>query len=126
MGHQGFYIDFANVSSHACTLQGFPGVSAVDVAGHRIGAPATRSGATAHPVTLAANGGEASALIVLVDTGVFTAGCGPRTAAGFRVYPPNETASRIAPFAWKVCSVPPTPSLGPFISIGPVTTLQHM
>src|SRR6185437_16984637 len=50
-----FYtLEFTNLSGHPCTLSGYPGVSAVDLAGRRIGAPARRdSGTTPHTVTLA-------------------------------------------------------------------------
>src|SRR5262249_24564535 len=38
----GYYytISFTNLSGHACTLQGYPGVSAVSLTGHQLGSPA--------------------------------------------------------------------------------------
>jgi hypothetical protein len=42
--------------------------------------------------------------------------CGPVTAAGLRVYPPNQTQSRVTPFPFTACS-----KNGPvYLTIGPV------
>src|SRR5437762_720024 len=48
-----FYkLQFTNLSSHRCTLFGYPGVSAVDLHGHRLGSPAARLNAHPRHVTL--------------------------------------------------------------------------
>ena len=36
-----YTLNFSNLSGHACTLRGHPGVSAVSLTGRRIGIPAT-------------------------------------------------------------------------------------
>jgi hypothetical protein len=104
-----FYtLEFTNLSGHPCTLSGYPGVSAVNLAGHRIGAPAKRdSGTTPHTVTLAsgANARAAGATLRIVQSLNFPrSSCGPVTAAGLRVYPPNQRASKIVPFPFGACS----------------------
>src|SRR5450755_947451 len=39
-GGAGYYLEFTNLSGHACTLSGHPGVSAVSLTGRQIGSPA--------------------------------------------------------------------------------------
>jgi len=99
-----FYtLNFTNLSGHKCTLRGYPGVSAVNVGGHILGSPASRlTGHAVHTVSLA-NGHTASATLGLVDTGALPS-CHRTTAAGFRVFPPNQTASRTIPFPFPACS----------------------
>ncbi len=101
-----FYkLDLTNLSGHSCTLRGYPGVSAVDLAGHRVGAPGGREhGAAPHTVTLA-NGASASAVLRIVEAGNFSASrCHMVTAAGLRVYPPGQSSSRLVPFPFPACS----------------------
>jgi Protein of unknown function (DUF4232) len=104
-----FYtLEFTNLSSHPCTLSGFPGVSAVDLSGHRIGAPGKRDNfAAPHTVTLGSgpNARAAIATLRIVENGNFPrSSCGPVTAAGLRVYPPNQRASKLVPFPFGACS----------------------
>jgi hypothetical protein len=78
----GYYytISFTNLSGHACTLQGYPGVSAVRLTGHQLGSPASW-GSVKPPVVRLANGATATARLHIADT--FRS---PVTAAGLRVY----------------------------------------
>jgi hypothetical protein len=100
-----YTLEFTNLSRRACTLTGYPGVSAINLAGHRIGAPASRDTAYgARAVTLGA-GASATATLRIVDSANFpTSACGPVRAAGLRVYPPNQTASKIVPFPFRACA----------------------
>lgn len=101
-----FYgLKFTNLSGNPCTLRGYPGVSAVSVAGHRVGRPASRmTGIPVHTVTLL-NGRTATAAVGIVDVGaVPPSSCHAVTAAGFRVYPPGQRSSRIVPFPFRTCS----------------------
>lgn len=100
-----FHLELVNLSGHTCTLRGYPGVSAVTLSGHRIGSPAEREAAfTPHTVTLA-EAAETQAVIRVTDVGVLPASsCQPTTAAGFRVYPPGSTTSKIAPYVFDTCS----------------------
>ena len=103
-----YTLEFTNLSGHTCTLSGYPGVSAVDLSGHQLGSPGGRdSFSPAHTVTLAASGAHqtATATLRIVEAGNFpSSACGMRTAAGIRVYPPNQTASRVVPFPFSACS----------------------
>jgi len=102
-----YTLEFTNLSGHSCTLAGYPGVSAVDLSGNQIGAPATREAfATPHTVTLGTGTrATATATLRIVEAGNFPASsCGPVVAAGLRVYPPNQRASKVVPFPFGACS----------------------
>jgi Protein of unknown function (DUF4232) len=97
---------FTNLSGHACTLDGYPGVSAVSLSGRQVGSPAAWGPPGAHPVRLAKG---ATAYAVLQYSDVVTSNSGPRPcdpvmAAGLRVYPPDQTASKIVPIPLKACT----------------------
>jgi len=99
-----YQLNFTNLSGSTCTLFGYPGVSATNLGGTQLGSAATRVGATPHTVTLA-NGATAFALVGIVQGGIFPPSqCGPVTAAGLRVFPPNQTQSRKVPFPFAACS----------------------
>jgi hypothetical protein len=99
-----YNLEFTNLSGSTCTLYGYPGVSGVTLGGSQIGDAATRNGTTPHTVTLA-NDTTAVAVLGIVDTGVYPpAKCQPVTAAGLRVYPPNQTQSKVVPYPFSACS----------------------
>jgi hypothetical protein len=103
-GHTGYQLNFTNLSGGTCTLFGYPGVSAVTLSGSQIGSAAARGAGTPHSVTLA-NGATTHALVVITNTAFFPPSvCHPVTAAGLRVYPPNQTQSRVVPFPFSACS----------------------
>ena len=94
-----FYkLHFTNLSGHACSLNGFPFLFAVNLTGHQVGPRAVfRLPPTPHLVTLA-NGKTATAVLGIVDTGVFSrSACRPVTAAGLRVFPPNQNQVQACP-----------------------------
>ena len=109
-----YYIQFTNLSGHACTLHGYPGVSAVSLSGQQIGSPARWGRPSTTTVTLA-NGATAHASLQVEDPADFGTRCAiglpPRpgrgatfpTAAGFRVYPPGQTASKVIPYPFGAC-----------------------
>jgi hypothetical protein len=99
-----YQLNFTNLSGGTCTLFGYPGVSATDLGGTQLGSAAARVGATPHTVTLA-NGATAFAQLGIVQAGIFPSSqCGPVTAAGLRVFPPNQTQSRKVPFPFAACA----------------------
>ena len=66
-----------------------------------------------------ANGKTATAVLGIVDTGVFSrSACRPVTAAGLRVFPPNQTRSKVVPFPFSTCSPPHGPAS---LNVGAVT-----
>lgn len=103
-----YTLEFTNLSGHTCTLSGYPGVSAVDLSGHQLGSPGGRDSSTpAHTITLGASGAHqtATATLRIVEAGNFPSStCGMTAAAGIRVYPPNQRASKVVPFFFSACS----------------------
>jgi hypothetical protein len=100
-----YVLRFTNLSGHTCTLRGFPGVSAVKLNGHQLGSAAGRDHTTPVKTISIANGHTAKATLGIVEAGNFPSSkCGQTTAAGLRVYPPNQTASKIVPSPFAACS----------------------
>jgi hypothetical protein len=94
-----------NLSGHTCTLVGYPGVSAVNLVGHRLGSAALHDASQKPRVVTLASGAGATAVLRIVDVGDFSAaGCRPVTAAGLRVHPPGQTTSKVVPFPFQACS----------------------
>jgi uncharacterized protein len=94
MSHADSVITFTNVSSATCRTQGYPGVAALDAAGHQIKQAARGQAASSQiPLIVLAPGQVASAEI----TGN-TASCTSLTkAAAFLVTVPNQrTSARLA------------------------------
>jgi hypothetical protein len=115
-GHTGYQLQFTNLSGSTCTLIGYPGVSAVTLSGTQIGSAAVRSGTTPQTVTLA-NGASTHALVIITNVGLFQPSlCHQVTAAGLKVYPPNQTQPRTVPFPFGACSKTGTI----YLSISPV------
>jgi hypothetical protein len=100
-------LELSNVSTSACTLYGYPGVSAVGVGGTQLGSAARRN--PVHPpslVTLAA-GATAHATVGITDPGFFNPSVCPRAhAIGLRVYPPNDFGSTIVDYPFAACGKP--------------------
>jgi hypothetical protein len=118
-GSSYFNLNLTNLSASTCKIYGYPGVSAITQAGVQVGSAAARS--KAHPVSVitltsarSAKGLETStahntATVVLqiaVAENFPQAICVPITAAGFRVYPPNQKDSTIVPFPFVACAKP--------------------
>jgi hypothetical protein len=101
-----YKLELTNLSGRACTLAGYPGVSAVDLRGRQLGRAAARNATLVKPaVVRLANGATATATLRITDTGVFSpSACRSVTAAGLRVYPPNQTRARVVPFPFNACS----------------------
>jgi Domain of unknown function (DUF4232) len=100
-----FPIVFTNSGTVRCSLRGFPGVSSVDAAGRQVGSPArweatvkVRTVVLAPHASASATYGQAQAL------NYPRARCHPVSARGLRVYPPNETRSRVLVSKHLACS----------------------
>ena len=109
-------LELTNQSGHACVLLGYPGVSAVDLHGHALGAPASRATGTPSRVTLQ-NGDAARATLRIAQAANFPAArCKRTAAAGVRVYPPGQTESKTIPFPFEACTLHGVV----YLSVGPV------
>jgi hypothetical protein len=102
-----FYtLNFTNLSGHACTLKGHPGVAAASLADAQVGAPARWEPPAAHVVRLAS---DATGYALVRYSDVITGGGGPKPcdavlSAGLRVFPPGQTASKVVPFPLPACT----------------------
>jgi len=103
-GSNYYQLELSNISRHACTLTGFPGVSAVAPGGHQLGRPAARDHFDpTRQVTLAPDA-TAHAVLRIVDTAFFSrSACHPENAIALRVYPPNDTGSLNVDFSFSAC-----------------------
>jgi hypothetical protein len=105
-----YKLALTNLSGHTCTLYGYPGVAAVNLAGRQLGVGAMREQTPGKGlVTLASgsstlnNASTATALVRIVTVGALP-GCRPVAAAGLRVYPPGQKSSKVIPFPFEACS----------------------
>jgi hypothetical protein len=115
-----FYeLHFTNLSGRTCTLNGFPFLYAVNLAGKQIGRVAAFRRPPSPRLVTVGRGRTVSAVLGIVETGNFSPNvCRPVTAAGIRVFPPNQTRSKVIPFPFSTCSR----STGPAsLNIGAVT-----
>lgn len=94
-------LEFSNTGHHACTLTGYPGVSAFGGNGSQVGPAAGRNTEHHGTVTLAP-GATAHALLRVEDWGAL---CSKEVVAeGLKVYPPGETSSEPVPFSFGACA----------------------
>lgn len=107
-----FYpLRFVNTGNTSCTLRGYPGVSAVTKSGKQIGNAAKRIQAKVKTVTLAP-GKRQSASVGIVEAGNFSkARCKPVTAAGLKVFPPNQSKAVTLKKKFSTCSSKSSTSL---------------
>ena len=107
-----FYpLKFVNKSKASCTLRGYPGVSAVTKTGKQIGNAAKRVQSKFRTVTLAP-GKQQSSSVGIVETGNFSsARCKPVTAAGLKVFPPNQRKAVTLNKKFSTCSSKASTSL---------------
>lgn len=92
-----------NSGTEPCLLKGFAGVSLTAGAnGAPIGAAATRDDSTAVADVLLAPGQSGKATLRYTQAGNYS-DCTRTPAAGFRVYPPEDTASLFVPVPKDAC-----------------------
>jgi hypothetical protein len=99
-------IDFTNVSSHSCDMDGFPGVSFVTApGGSQLGDAASRQTSFPPQNVRLASGAVAHAWLGIADAGNFSpSACHPVTAQWLKVYPPDQFAALDTRFTTQVCS----------------------
>jgi len=108
-GSNNYPLEFSNVGHHACTLNGYPGVSAYRGA-TQVGPPATRNGGSHRMVTLTP-GATAHAILRVTDWGAV---CSTDVVAdGLKVFPPGQTRSEPVPFSFGACAHRGVLSVGP-------------
>ena len=102
-----YNLELTNLSGRTCTVFGYPGVSAVTLGGRQLGSAASRDPVHAPSTVALASGASAAVVLRIVDAGNFPrAACSPTTAAGLRVYPPNQRVAKIVPFPFAASARP--------------------
>jgi len=100
-----YNLELTNLSGHTCTLYGYPGVSAVDLDNRQLGHAATENAVHRSSTVTLSTGKSAIAILQITDVANFAStACHPTTAAGLRVYPPNQESSKLVPFPFRACS----------------------
>jgi Protein of unknown function (DUF4232) len=94
-------LEFSNVGRRACTLNGYPGVSAYGTSGTQVGPAAGRDTGRHGTVTLA-RGATAHAILRVIDWGALCSTEVP--AAGLKVFSPGTTRSEPVPFSFGACA----------------------
>ncbi|WP_333618321.1 DUF4232 domain-containing protein [Dietzia sp.] len=112
-------LEFRNTSGSECTLNGFPGVAAIDPGtGAQIGVPAERQSGSTKAVKLSP-GDIATADLRVTNMGGSGGpidGCEPAPAGGLSVIPPNlRDATEVSVDGLYACKAD-----APFMSVGPV------
>lgn len=98
-------LEFSNVSHSACTLYGFPGVSAIGSAGQQLGSPAGRDNAHRTQLVTLGPGQTAHALLQIAISGVYPpSACKPVTATALKVYAANDFESSDIQFSLPACA----------------------
>lgn len=104
-GHTAYQLELSNISNRACTLFGFPGVSAVAVGGRQLGTPAARDHADPTRLVTLGRGATAHVFLVITDVAFFpAAACHPANAIGLRVFPPNTRTATVVSFSFRACA----------------------
>jgi hypothetical protein len=97
-------LNLTNKGSEPCILRGYAGVSLVaDAAGAPIGAPATRDDSAGVADVLLAPGQTGTAVLRYTQARNYQ-GCVVVDAAGYRIYPPEDTDSLFIPKPTTACS----------------------
>jgi hypothetical protein len=119
-GTVAYPLDFTNTGSRACTLYGYPGVSATNANGGQLGRAAARDPIyKARTVTIPA-GGAAHAYLFWVEVLNFSpSACKLGTASLLKVYPPNRKSAADTFFSLQVCK-----STKPLFQYLSVSTVQ--
>ena len=104
-GSSYYKLEFTNLSAHACTLRGYPGVSAITANGRQLGSAGARNPAHSTRTVVLAGGDSAVAVLQITDARNFPpASCRLVTAAGIRVYAPGTTQAKTVPFPFPTCA----------------------
>jgi hypothetical protein len=100
-----YALEFTNRGSRACTLKGYPGVSATNLNGKQLGDAAGENPLFKATLVTIPAGGTAHADLFWSDGEVFTSGCKPTTASLIKVYPPASKTTRTGFFSLQACTL---------------------
>jgi hypothetical protein len=100
-----YTVRFANVSPSACTLDGYPGVSAAKHrGGPRVGKAASRDHGVHPRLVTIASGATAHAYLKVANPGNLSPACNPTDGHWVKVYPPGQVHPQFARRVIPVCT----------------------
>ncbi len=98
-----YELEVSNISGQACTLYGYPGVSALS-SGHQDGSAAARTPSHRSTLVLLEPGATSHAILQITNVYNFSpSACQPVTANTLRVYAPGDYYSLSIPFSVAAC-----------------------
>ena len=98
-----YQLELSNISHRSCTLQGFPGVSAIGRHG-QLGHAAVRNHShKSRLITLHPRGTAHVELGITSTSGSAPGTCGAVKAEGLKVFPPNDRRALRVDFAFETC-----------------------
>jgi hypothetical protein len=101
-----FYeLELSNTSRHACTVFGYPGVSAIAQGDRQLGSAARREDPGTSQLITLASGATAHFQLQITDVELYPrSACHPVTAVGVKVFAPNDFSAQIVtPFIFSAC-----------------------
>jgi hypothetical protein len=98
-----YAVEFTNVSPSACSLAGYPSVSAYGPSGAQVGNAAAREASAVHRIVLAP-GASADARVVASPAGIEARLCHEVTADGLHIVLPGQTRGQDVQHALRACS----------------------
>jgi serine/threonine protein kinase len=106
-GAENQVIVFTNLGSTPCTLYGYPGVAlAAGTPLAQVGAAADRSSTSSPQEVTLPSGGQASALLRIVQALIYTPSkCQPTATTDLQIYPPNQTTALYLPYQATGCAL---------------------
>jgi len=102
-GHVAYPIEFTNIGSRACWLEGFPGVQGLTASLRAIGAPAGRLTTPAHRVMIKPD--QTAYALLIITNNAFIPGCHTATGGALGVYPPGQRLRQfVSNFTFPACT----------------------
>ena len=100
-----YQLEISDTSSVACTMYGFPGVSALGPGGVPLGSPAARNSYAPEKRITLQPGDTAHVVLQITDVANFPrSDCRPKTADALQVYAPGDYSAKTVPFSLRACS----------------------
>jgi Protein of unknown function (DUF4232) len=98
-------LEFTNISGHACSLFGYPGVSAVSGTGKQLGSPAGWGSLSGARRVILAPAATAHTRLAIHDVYSYAKrACDPADTAELRMYLPDQRLATTAAFSFEACS----------------------
>lgn len=105
LGHIAYQLELSDISRHACTLLGFPGVSAVAAGGRQLGSPAARDHFDPTRLVTLRRGATAHVFLQITNVAFLpSAACRPADAIGLKVFPPGQRTATVVSFPFRACA----------------------